>query len=157
MSLYVNFFLRANDNFIPLFSFSRNGYMYAAFHTVAPYEKISAITVDTLKSAREILLDQVDAYQRKVNEYQAEKLLIPGFDNSVDEKLDSLRNIDNMIADIQSELNELELAINYCTVMHDILETACFGEKPDKVSSYHENTLLYCGIEVGKASLEDVV
>ena len=157
MSQYVNFVVRANDTFIPLFSFSRNSYMYAAFHSVAPYEKLSAITADALNMSQDILLDQIDTYQRKIVAYRAEKKMIPSFNNSVDEKLDGIRNIDNMIDDVQSELDELGLALNYCTVMHDILETARYGDKAHGVSTYEENTLLYCGIEIANPSVQDIV
>lgn len=157
MSQYVNFFLRADNKFIPLFSFSRNGYMYAAFHHSAPFEKISAITADVLQGAKDILLDQVDSYQRRIDGYRNEQRMIPTFDNSVDEKLDSIRNLDTMIDDVQSELDELTMAINYCTVMHDILETAKYGEKVKGVSSYNESTLLYCGIEIATPTVQDIV
>lgn len=157
MSQYINFFIRCDDKFLPLFSFSRNSYMYSAFHARAPFEKISVISEEIINLSKEVLLDQIDTYQRKVTQYEREKTLIPSFDNAVQEKLEELRNIDDLLADIQSELDELGLALNYCAVMHDIIETAKYGEKNIGVSSYKEDSLLYCGIEAGTPTIHDII
>ena len=82
MSQYINFFIRCDDKFFPLFSFSRNSYMYSAFHTRAPFEKISVISEEMINLSKEVLLDQIDTYQRKVTQYEREKTLIPSFDNT---------------------------------------------------------------------------
>lgn len=155
MSQYVNFFLRCEDKFIPLFSFSRNSYLYGAFHTDAPYGKISAITSESLKNAQKILLDTIETYQGRMASYVEEQRLIPSFNNSVEEKLIGLRDMDELISNVRDEMEELNAALGYCSVMDDILETAKYGEKVP-VSTYNENSLLYCGIEIATPTLDDI-
>ena len=156
MSQYINFFIRCDKTFVPLFSFSRNSYIYGAFRG-APYEKVTALTENTLANVQESLMSEMNTYKARLKQNEAEKKVIPVFQNSVDEKLESIREINESIGGIQEELGDLEMGLNYCIVMQNILETAKYAKDDVNIENYGENSVIYYGIEISRPSLEDIV
>lgn len=157
MSQYVNFFIRCERQFVPLFSFSRNTYLYRVFSKEAKYEKIMAVDMDMIERAKTRLRDYIEAYQSRIDIHRKEQAAIPTFNNSVEEKLEAVRTIDSALQELEAEIAEIVTALNYCEVMCDILETARYGEKIPALPMYTEESLLYVGIEIAMPKVGDIV
>lgn len=157
MSQYLNFFIRCERQFVPLFSFSRNSYLYRVFSKEAKCEKIVAVNINTIETAKNRLRDYIEAYQSRINVHEREQIAIPSFNNTVEEKLEAIRGLSGAIEELESEISELKTALTYCEAMNDILETARYGDKIPALPMYTEESLLYMGIEISSPKVGDIV
>ena len=152
MSQYVEFFLKTkDDNFICLDASSRNSWLYQILsieiNVPVPYGKIRETkpiffenAINAAETQRNSLIESLESERKMASQISA-------FNNSVEEKLDALYQIREIINDYEDELEELNYAIGYFKTMHSIASNLEYESNGAK---------LYCGIEVGRPTIEDI-
>ena len=150
MSSYIYFYIRKNDDFIPIGEYSRSHNIYQNFNEYAPYEAIQVITESTLISIRNSLMNDMNKMTQLIKENEDNKQLIASFNNSVEEKMTEINEINNNIEAAQEEYESLQYTIYYCDFLNDIIDTR-------KYTDNEENQCIYVGIECYKPSIENIV
>ena len=155
MSVYINFFLRYEDNFIPLLDCGRSSYIYQFFAHKIPYEKIKPLTISDLRNSYYELRDMKDEFKESLNKYDKTIKEIPNFNNSVDDKLAALNEIEETYDEIKETINEIEVCMIKIDFLISIIEAMkYYDERPDlKVDI---NKYLYAGIEICSPTVEDI-
>lgn len=149
MSVYINFFVRHGDDFIPLGNFSRNSIIYPTMVNCAnvPWEKIIPLTLDNLHAA------QTHAHKRSIDARGYIEILkdrieeVKGFNNSVEEKLEQIETYRDEIAEWRQEAEEARYAENYFYFLMDLIEAA---------HDIDTDKYIYAGIEIGRPTIEDI-
>ena len=92
MSEYISFFIRrGQNNFIPLFTFSRNASIFQSFRYALPYERVRAISLNELEDKELECERRSDDVIKRIDRLKEDRALIASFNNSVDEKMDALQ------------------------------------------------------------------
>ncbi len=146
MSSYVNFYLRVNDSFAPLGSYSRSSEMYQAMQARCPYEKIAALTSNDLLDIIHGFEDKINHMKevRKADEKRCE--LIMQANNPLDEKLQAVDDIESNFADMDDFIEELQFAADTLRVFRNMIEEFKYTDSSNKFSNDF-NHYIYAGIE----------
>ena len=153
MSEYISFFIRREqNNFIPLFTFSRNNSIYQVFQNIIPYEKVRAISYNELENKYRECERRMENITKSINQIKEERALIASFNNSVDEKISALIDIAEQDKELRDELEEERRAGYTIVALIDIIENIRFNDAWDK------DKYIYAGIEVcDNITAEDVI
>lgn len=150
MSQYIFFYIRAEDRMMPIGTFSQSHNVFQLFHDCVPYEKIAPL--DTAKldpihdSAREYIRCTTEDLEREKAILQQ----IPSFSNSVEDKLDAIREQQNLVDSLEDELNEWRDAIAYVELLYQIIDVAeDTNWMEDKSLHIDPHQYLWVGIETG--------
>lgn len=161
MSQYMQFFIRCEDKFVPLYSYSRSSNVYGALlntNASVPYGKIVPVTDQMLQEALKLIGNGIDNTNRFKAEYLQDKEAVHQFNNTVDDKLSALRNIMSSIDELDEELEDAEDSKHVIMLFEDILESAKYRGDDCPLADYTENTVLYAGIEVPEyPTVDDVM
>lgn len=158
MSSYVNFFIRTNDAFIPIASYSRSTRVYKIFEAM-PYGKVDVLTTEYLKE----LSFEAQKYTNYINE-QIEKChqrkeIIATFNNTVSEKYEMIYEIEREAEDWQDEKREAEAAEDFIQFLKNMISEIQYNEDTEVSKLIRDGDhYLYCGIEVSaNLSERDIV
>ena len=145
MSSYVNFYLRVNDSFAPIGSWSRSSELYRAMEDYCPYEKLCAFDSATLMDVIHNLEDKIDRMKemRKFDENRCQ--MIMQANNSIDEKLEAIYNIESNFEEIDSSIEETAFAADTLRVFYNMIEDFRFSDDGKFSNDY--NHYVYAGIE----------
>jgi hypothetical protein len=148
MSQYIEFFVKSKeDNFTCITSFSRNNDIYQVLMNTVPYGKICKLTHTLIANAIDNLQKTLTKYHQIRLNHQNEIANVCTFNNSVEDKLMAIENIrDNMI-DLDEEIADLDEAIKYLQILQSMVDEMY----------YTPDIGLYCGIEVGSPTVDDIV
>lgn len=151
MSAYIHFFIRIEDKFYPIATYSRNSQVFELMHS-APYEHIRVLNSEALSNygveAREIL-DEWNVRKRK---YEKRKELIATFNNSVEEKMEMIHNSDEAIEEIEYEISEAKSVIRFIYFLENIIKEVDY----DTPEGIDKDNYLYYGIECYRPTAEDI-
>lgn len=151
MSEYMTFFIRRDtENFVPLFTFSRNSALFQQFDHTVPYEKVRALPYSELEKVLgrcESCIVKLKDSIRKANE---KKTLIASFNNSVDEKVEVLNEVDYDIHETEDSIREVERAYYSVLALIDIVDEIAYNP------AYDKDRYIYAGIEVCDPTDKDV-
>ena len=151
MSEYMSFFIRRDsDNFVPLFTFSRNSALYQQFNYTVPYEKVRALSYPELEKVLgrcESCIVKLKDSIRKANE---KKTLIASFNNPVDEKVEALNEVEYDIHETEDSIRDTERAYYSVLALIDIVDEIAYNP------AYDKNKYIYAGIEVCDPTDKDV-
>lgn len=159
MSTYIQFFIRCEDKFVPMCSYSRNHELFRSFYNNnIPCGKIIPITKTFLNEVRSDLADAINMYnERKLQEQHIMDFVLQ-FSNSVDDKLKALNDIQESIEVFDNDLKELGWCIHTVDLFKDILESAEYHYEDCPFTDYTESTVLYAGIEVPEfPTIDDIL
>lgn len=139
MSQYTDFFLKGDDKFYSLGSWGRsstiayfaNNFCANRYGTAKRFT--STMLSDLENQARNkarITNDEIKAHQKRIAE-------IGNYNNSIDEKLNCIREYEELISDLEEEKEACEYACNYFGFLVE-LENPVYvglecGEQPDEV------------------------
>lgn len=153
MSEYISFFIRrGQNNFIPLFTFSRNVSIFQSFRYALPYERVRAISLNELENKELEFKRRSDDVIKRIGRLKEERALIASFNNTVDEKMDALQDNAECIKEYEEELEDERRALYTIVALIDIIENIRFDKEWDK------DVYIYGGIEVGDdITAEDVI
>ena len=153
MSCYIEVFVRSKSGeFTCIGSFSRNSAIYKCIDDChcAPWEKVKKIFKQDISDIINVATGYIDSYKDYIAENKAEQELIMTANNSLEEKLEAIRNCQNTFVEIKEELDEYEHAKDYFYFLSDII-SEFFYEDADSLKG------LYFGMEIGEPTEEDIV
>ena len=149
MSAYKYFFIKSNTNeFIPIGEFSRNTEVYR--YCCAPYEKIKPLTIDNLNQIICNIERRIECVKRGIQADKNKQALVFKMNNSLNEKMEILHEIDSSIDENINHLEELKLAINYFTFLINIVDCIKFDD------NYDINNYIYVGEEIPNPTVNDI-
>ena len=154
MSQYLHIFIRQNNQFAPIYCASRSNCMYQALQNIAPYEKISQLTISKISEAIaevEITLEMYDSQIKTTRELMK---LIEASSDTLEEKC---RVLGDMLIDINSyeeEKDEHKIAKIYLEFLKTIAISMSDSIDYDEAA---KDLGLYAGIECGEhVTVDDI-
>ena len=151
MSAYIQFFVRNDEAFMPISIYSRNNALYHYFDEYTPWEKIKSVTRPLLNKIRDDINEDILYYQKRYDRAKEMKEYGAGMNNSMDEKMEWIENIEATLGDCCEEIEKAEYVKHYLNFLDDIIESVEYEKHID-----HKN-YLYVGIEVGNPTVDDIV
>jgi len=159
MSCYTCFFIRRENDFVPIGSFSRNHSTARAFsdyHFEAPWEKISALTAKDIQEViagvmenKQFDLNTIDKYEKKIAE-------IKSMDASLSERMEMIDEYRGYIEEVRDDYEEWDYAHNFLSFLLGILDEVRYsGYDEDK--KYDVDNYIYFGLEIGHPTVNDIV
>ena len=150
MSAYKYFFIKSNTNeFIQIGEFSRNTEVYR--YCSAPYEKIKPLTIDNLNQIICDIEQGIECVKRGIQADKDERELVVKMNNSVDEKMETLREIGRSINENTNYLDDLKWACNYFAFLINIIDYAKFN------NNYDIDNYIYVGEEIPEPTVDDIM
>ena len=147
MSQYINFFVRYEDKFVPLYSSSRSTVIYERFHDWIPYEKIIALSSIDINE----IFSETKEYEREIDEAiqksRDEIQIVSNYNNSVEEKNEVIHDILMSIEELEETKSDISYALDFCIFLKCII-----AERLQDTAQ-----CIYAGIEIGEPTLDDVV
>ena len=154
MSSYVNFYLRVNDSFAPIGSYSRSSEMYQVMNYYCPYGKIWAFTPGKL-------LDIIKEFTNKANRMKEERKedekrceMIMQANNPLNEKMEAVYEIESNFEEMDLSIQELEFAADTLRVFYNMIDDFRYCGSSGTFSNDY-NHYIYAGVEA-LGSLENV-
>lgn len=149
MSAYKYFFIKSNTNeFIPIGEFSRNTEVYR--YCRAPYEKIKPLTIDNLNQIICNIERRIECVKRGIQADKNKQALVIKMNNSLDEKMETLREIGRSIEENTNYLDDLKWAYNYFAFLINIIDYAKFN------NNYDIDNYIYVGEEIPEPTVDDI-
>ena len=149
MSAYIQFFIKHEDTFLPIGIFSSNNAIYEVFDGIAIWGKIRPVGEPILRDAEKIVKEFIRASEKALARTSEEKNMIANFNNSVEEKLQSINDYNSYITEITDDIKGLEAAQQYLWFLGDILESI-------KGTDFNKQPYLYVGVEV-EGKVEELI
>ena len=155
MSAYMSFFIRANDNFYPIGTYSRSTAIYEMFDEAgySNWESIRAITFTDIEAVRKENFSNVIGWKKLIKETENEIELVKSIEAPLDEKIDV---IDRRLAELnefKDKVDELVEVSSFCNFLETILEDIKYGS----YESIDVDNYIYAGIEIGHPTVEDII
>ena len=147
MSMYLNLFVRKNDEVVRLTDYSRSTALYRAFENVVPYEDVTIVTEEMLDRVWENLDKELYEVKRTIK-LSKEKMKALRANARTDEEWEWITDISNTIDEFKNDKKN----IKYFSNIVDFLKTIVDDMKYREGRNY-----LYAGIEVDIGTLEDAV
>lgn len=153
MSQYIHFYIRNGENFLPIGTFSRSSSIYSIANEElnVPYEKISALNGEKISICIRSANKALGLLKTRIEGWRKDKELIASFNNSVEDKLEAIADINRMIEDDEYELDILESTVGFFRTLSTIYDDIRYED------DYDEGDYIYCGIECYKPTAEDIV
>ena len=151
MSAYIQFFIRNDEAFMPIGIYIRSSKIYEYFDDYTPWEKIKPVTRPLLDKIRDNVNDDILYFQKRYDSAKEMKAYVAGMNNSMDEKMEWIENIEATLGDCCEEIEKAEYVKHYLNFLDDIIESVEYEECID-----YKN-YLYVGIEVGNPTVDDIV
>ena len=145
MSSYVNFYLRINENFAPIGSFSRNNEVYQYIYSFIPFEKIRPITRHDFSEFIKNINQDIGKYEKYKLDNQADiQRAMSLTDRPVDEIMEYVHKVEFAIQKEDKIISELKYAQDVFIVYQGMIDDArysdlCFDNDCDHY--------IYAGIE----------
>ena len=149
MSAYIQFFIKHEDIFLPIGVFSRSSAIYRVFDGIAIWGKIRPVGELALDSAEKIVKEFIDVSEKSLVRANEEKNMIANFNNSVEEKLESIEGYNSYIAEITKDIKGFESAQQYLLFLRDVLESV-------EYTDFNKQPYLYVGVEV-EGKIEELI
>lgn len=149
MSACKYFFIKSNTNeFLPIGEFNRGTEVYR--YCCAPYEKIKPLTNDSLNQIICDIEQGIECVKRGIQTDKDELELVVKMNNSIDEKMETLREIERSINENTYYLDDLKWACNYFAFLINIIDCIKFDD------NYDINNYIYVGEEIPNPTVNDI-
>ena len=147
MSVYLNLFVRKNDEVVRLTDYSRNTPLYRAFENIVPYEDVAIVTEEMLDRVWENLDKELYEVKRAIK-LSKEKMNVLKANARTDEDWELISTISNTIDEFKNEKKNIKYFSNVVEFLKTIVDDMKYREG---------RNYLYAGIEVDIGTLEDAV
>lgn len=156
MSTYLNFYLRVNNNFIPLGDYSRScSVMYNVVNNDVPYEKIRAITSEDLKGYINKLTEAAGRIQKmKESDEKRIELIMNAANTPLEEKMEYVNEIQSNFMEMDELIKEYSFAADTLRVFLNMIDM--FRYKDELYFDNDYNHYIYAGIEA-RGNMESIV
>lgn len=153
MSVYIDFFIRRGDDFIPLSDYSRNSIIYRIANSYAMWEKVSPLSKAGIEQMITEAERQQRAYQESIVEVKAKIAQLKDLSCTWNEALEYLDEYEEAIQEYEQDIKEARYAKHFFGFLIDIIETVQYADKKE----YDYNNYIYVGIEIGHPTVKDIV
>ena len=151
MSAYIQFFIRNDETFLPIGTYCRSSAIYQAFDEYIPWEKVRAISEPLLRKVYSNVTEDIQHHKEQIEKIKEHRAFIATFNNTLEEKMEMLENVESMLYEYEEGLDDLERVKSYIHFLEDIIESVEYE------THINENAYLYAGIEVGNPTIEDIL
>lgn len=158
MSAYMCFYIRANDKFYPIGTYSRSTMIYDIFEMCArvPWEKIVPIDRKQLEE----IISYTSNFKKSVNrniESIYEKIdFIQNCEADFEDKLENYGYCKETIEDYEEEIKELDWVINFADFLQSVIDDGEDTKFYDEIETIDPSKYVYAGIEIGCPTVEDI-
>ena len=142
MSQYLNFFVRHNEDFIPLANYSRSTHVYDVAE--APYEKIRRFSQERLEAIASKLRESKTFTHKEITRLHQEIEIVKEINitaDKFDEVLGVIHNIMDMISKYQEDIETLEREAIEIEFMRNMTYDDCE---------------IFAGIEISDPTMDDI-
>lgn len=148
MSEYITFFIRKDENIVPIGSYSRQSMIWQATRAIFNVNQVYGATYelqpDELDKAVRYLMGKRDQLNHGIAELERDIADIATFNNSISDKLDAIFTTRQSIAEERGLIEEVELGLRFYSTLQ------LMG------ASTNVPIRFYCGIEVDEETpIED--
>lgn len=144
MSQYLEFYVRHNDDYLPIASYvGSSAYMEMFDDYVPEYSGLGTITESTLSSIRGDIRQKIKENEQFAKRTEKLKQDILQANNLMEEKLDHIAGEDQVLDEIEDENEALDGVDHFINFLYNILEEAEFGEH----EGIQKDKYLYAGVE----------
>lgn len=146
MSSYVNFYLRINENFAPIGSWSRSNQMYQVWQHILPYEKIMPLTYSRISDMiYELETSAARMKEAKTKDEASIKMIMDAANTSLEEKLNIVADIQSNFEDMDQYIDEINFTADTLRVFLNMIED--FKYSDEVVFDNDADHYIYAGIE----------
>ena len=154
MSSYVNFYLRVNENFAPIGSFSRNNEVYQYIYISVPYGKIRPITHHDFSEFIKNINQDIGKYEKyKLDQQEEIRRAMSLTDRPIDEIMEYVHKVEFTIQEEDKIISELKYAQDVFIVYQNMIDDARYSDLHFDNDCDH---YIYAGVEAC-GRMEDVV
>ena len=144
MSQYLEFYVRHNNDYLPIASYcGSSAYMEMFDNYVPSYSGLRTVTESMLGSVRADVRQRIKENEQCIKRAEKLKQNILQANNSMEEKLDYIAGEDQAIEETEDENEALDGVDHFINFLYDILEEAEFGEH----EGIQKDKYLYAGVE----------
>lgn len=145
MSSYANFYIRVNDKFAPIGTYSRSTDMYQNFYSILPYEKLVALNPLKLHEVILTTRKKMSSFSETIKENQELRDQFLNAKNiSFEDKRVAVEEFNAAIHELEEEIDGLQNVINYVRVLLNIIDDYKYSGISFENDYEH---YLYAGIE----------
>ena len=145
MSSYANFYIRVNDKFAPIGTYSRSTDMYQNFYDILPYEKLIALTPFKLHDVILSTQKKIHSFSEAIKENQELRDQFLNAENiSFEDKRIAVEEFNTAIHELEEDIDNLQNVINYIRVLLNIIDDYRYSGISFENDYEH---YLYAGIE----------
>ena len=148
MSSYINFYLKVEDKYCPLWNYSRNSSEYYFFKSAVPYGEIKPITLESLKGIKEDINFAIKNVEEHIENNYIKIDMIKTFNNSVEDKINQINDYLEFIEEEKETLKDYTDCINFVYRLIDMLDSIEYDPYAEKHGITKDN-YLWVGIEAG--------
>ena len=155
MSSYANFYIRVNESFVPIGSYSRSTSLYQAINSMLPYGQIIALTSEKIGKAIEIINEEIENIENTIEKDEQEcKEIANMLGNSINEKMSAIYSIKVDIEDMKQDLIDRGSSKSILQVYLDMIDEIHYSSEYIMDNDY--NHYIYAGIEA-YGRIEDIL
>ena len=155
MSSYVNFYLRANEIFAPIGSYSRSSEVYKAIDKYVGYNELVSLTPEIFNDVIQEVEEKIARMRKRraVDENRI-RLIMDSANSTMDEKLQAVNDIECNFEEMDAYVDELNFAADVMRVFINMIDAYEYGG--DGGLDNDPNHYIYAGIDA-IGSMEYVV
>ena len=158
MSAYIHFFVKIGENFAPIATFSRSTEIFQQFECYSPWEKISPVSFQKLRSVRESLNDLIKEDERQIKVLEDEIEFLKTTKLGAEELLERYYSCTETIHDFEEGKDEYIHARSFVDFLIGIYDEANTDEKyGENPMGLHAEEYIYVGCECGSyVTIKDI-
>lgn len=144
MSQYLEFYIRHNDDYLPIASYGGGSAYMEVFDDYVPsYSGLRTVTESMLGSVRADVQQKIKENKQFIKRTKKLKQDILQANNSMEEKLEQIAGQDEYLDEIEDENEALDGVDHFIDFLYGILEEAEFSEH----EGIQKDKYLYVGVE----------
>ena len=150
MSSYIHFYIRGKYELVPIWTSSRNSTMYQLFVHEVPYEKVRPLSRKELYDFVQDVKNEISAYELRLEKIERRRADITNFNNTVEEKMEALYELEWEQTDIEDELGEAKRVVEALMFMRNAQDVVAYTDEfdPDKY--------IYAGVDYWCPSIAEI-
>lgn len=138
MSEYMTFVAKKGGVLTPICSYGRSHNIFQLFKWMAPYHKLSVVTYDTIRRAKEANKNCIEGFKVALEEMEKGQRALSSWNNTISEKIEAYAGYNEQIADIKSEIEFAKKCAGMLDMMQLMVEEL----------EFIDSGALYVGIEL---------
>ena len=153
MSVYIHFFIRRGDEFIPLGDYSRNSIIYSIANSYVIWEKVRPLSKNDIEQMISEAEHRQRAYKTEIAGIKVKIAQLKDLSCTWNEALEYLDEYEEAIQEFEQDIKEARYAKHFFGFLIDIIETIQYADKKE----YDYNNYIYAGIEIGAPTVGDII